>query len=43
MAPVTQYAPEAVYTAGNTLIGDAPAIANIQAPTVAELTASTVF
>ena len=43
MAPVTQYAPEAVYTAGNTLIGDAPAIANIQAPTVAELGASTVF
>lgn len=43
MAPVTVYNPEAVYTAGNTLIGDAPAIADIQAPTVAELTASTVF
>lgn len=40
---VTTYAPEAHLTAGNTVIGDAPAIADIDAPTVAELGASTYF
>ena len=40
---ITPYAPAAKYTAGNTLIGDAPAIANINAPTAVELNASTTF
>jgi hypothetical protein len=40
---VTQYAPDARYTAGNTVIGDAPAIANINAPKLAELAASITF
>ena len=40
---ITPYAPSAKYTAGNTVIGDAPAIANINAPTAVELNASTTF
>jgi len=41
--PLTTYAPAVKLTAGNTLIGDAPAIANILAPTAIELNASTTF
>lgn len=40
---LTEYAPDAVLTAGNTLLGAAPAIADIKAPKVSELGASTVF
>ena len=40
---VTAYAPDAHLTAGNTLIGVAPAIAAIASPTVVELTASTMI
>lgn len=40
---VTKYAPDAHYTAGNTVIGDAPAVANIQAPKLSELAASITF
>lgn len=38
---VTTYAPEARPTAGNTVVGVAPAIANIRAPKLTELDAST--
>jgi hypothetical protein len=41
--PLTTYAPAPKLTAGNTVIGDAPAIANILTPTAIELNASTVF
>lgn len=40
---VTTYAPDAALTAGNTLIGDAPAIADIDAPKLTELQASTMI
>ena len=41
--PLVKYAPAAALTAGMTTIGDAPAIADIHAPKVTELNASTVF
>ena len=41
--PLTMYGPDAALTAANTLLGDAPAIANIHAPTVTELEASVTF
>lgn len=41
--PYTAYAPTAQLTAGYTIIGDSPAIANINAPTVAELTSATTY
>ena len=43
MAPYTSFAPDARLTAGNVVIGIAPAIANINAPTLAELNASTAI
>lgn len=41
--PLTKYAPAAALTAGMTMIGDAPAIADIRAPKVTELEASTTI
>lgn len=43
MAPCTSFAPDARLTAGNVVIGIAPAIADITAPTLAELNASTAI
>lgn len=40
---LVKYAPAAALTAGMTTLGDAPAIADIRSPKVAELNASTVF
>lgn len=41
--PLVKYAPAAALTAGMTTIGDAPAVADILAPKVTELMASTTF
>lgn len=40
---LTPYAPTAKYTAGNTVIGDATAVADIAAPKLSELSAGTTF